>query len=186
MIKAVIFDMFGVVRPDNLPAAYRQMGGDPESDAQFIRDTIVASHLGLASSRVAFAQRLGITPDLWLTTLNADVQNDRELLAYIRKLKASYKTGLLSNIGRGELPRLLAPDELKLFDAAVASGDAGYAKPEAEAYELVAERLAVRLDECVFTDDRQDYCDGARAVGMQAILYQQFAQFKRQLAPLLD
>ena len=42
------------------------------------------------------------------------------------------------------------------------------AKPELEAYEYVADKLGVRLDECVFTDDRELFCEAARACGMQA------------------
>jgi FMN phosphatase YigB (HAD superfamily) len=44
----------------------------------------------------------------------------------------------------------------------------------------------VRLEECVFTDDREDYCEGARAVGMQAILYKNFTQFRADLEKLLS
>src|SRR6185369_3482431 len=98
---------------------------------------------------------------------------DLELLEYIAELRTQYKIGMLSNIGRGGLERRFAPGELdRYFDVVVVSGDIGYAKPEAEAYEITADRLGVRLDECVFTDDREGYCEAARGVGMQAISYQ--------------
>jgi HAD superfamily hydrolase (TIGR01509 family) len=67
----------------------------------------------------------------------------------------------------------------------VSSGEIGYAKPEPEAYEIVAQRLGVRLDECVFTDDRADFCEAARAVGMQAIEFTGLEQFRHALEPLL-
>jgi HAD superfamily hydrolase (TIGR01509 family) len=72
-----------------------------------------------------------------------------------------------------------------LFDVVVASGDIGYAKPEAAAYEITADRLGVRLDECVFVDDREPYCEAARGVGMQAIVYRDFAQFQAELQAML-
>lgn len=188
MVKAIIFDLFGVIRPDALPAMYEKFGGDPERDAQFIHDTIGAANRGLIpNSRSVFAERFAITPEQWQAAFDEYAGNDQRLLDFIVALRAEYKTGLLSNVSRGRLPELFGPGELeKSFDAAVASGDIGYAKPEPQAYETVADRLGVRLSECVFTDDQEDYCDGARAVGMQAILYKSFGQFKDDLSKVLS
>lgn len=186
MIKAVIFDCFGVVRPDNLLATYRHFGGDPEADAEFIHDTIQAANRGLIpSSRGVFAKYFGISEQEWMERITSGEPNDQELLAFIRSLRPKYKTGMLTNVGKGRVNELLKPEELASFDEIVASGDIGFAKPEHEAYEIVADRLGVRLDECIFTDDREDYCDGARTAGMQAILYKNFVQFRRDLATLL-
>jgi HAD superfamily hydrolase (TIGR01509 family) len=93
---------------------------------------------------------------------------------------------MLTNMGQGGIDRWFKPGFLdKYFDAVVASGDVGYAKPQAQIYQIMADSLAVRLDECLFTDDRQEYCDGATAVGMKAILYKDFDQFKKDLEQLL-
>ena len=61
----------------------------------------------------------------------------------------------------------------------------GYMKPDAEIYEYTANQLGVRFDECLFTDDREEYCEAARAVGMQAIHYQSFNLFKAELEKIL-
>ncbi len=74
----------------------------------------------------------------------------------------------------------------KHFDTVVVSGEIGYAKPEPEAYEITADRLGVRLDACVFTDDREHFCEAARAVGMQAIHYQNVDQFRQDLEGVLS
>ena len=86
--------------------------------------------------------------------------------------------GLLRRFPEGELTQY--------FDVAVASSEIGHAKPDAEAYTITAEKLEVAPEECVLIDDRSEYCDGARAVGMQAIVYEDFVQMKRELAGLLD
>jgi len=67
----------------------------------------------------------------------------------------------------------------------VASSNIGFAKPEARAYEITAEKLGVRLDECIMVDDVEAYCLGAEGVGMQAIRYQSFDQMKNELEVLL-
>jgi putative hydrolase of the HAD superfamily len=46
----------------------------------------------------------------------------------------------------------------------------GVRKPDAEAFEAVSRDLGVPLDRILFFDDTQRNIDGARAVGMQAVL----------------
>lgn len=187
MIRAIIFDYFGVIQPDVLPAAYRSFGGDPHKDAQFLHDTITAVNHGyIKSSRPVIAEHLGISTEEWVAALNARRGHDPELLAYILQLRKRYKTGLLSNIGPAGLQVMWEPGELeRYFDVAIASGDVGFVKPEPQIFQLMAERLGVVPNECVMLDDLQKHCDGARAAGMQAIQYRHFAQAKSELESLL-
>jgi len=144
----------------------------------------------LMSSRESseqIAEIFGLTYADYRQQLHAGESKDQTLLDYILSLRATYKTAMLSNVSVGGLARRFEPGELeRYFDVVVASGDIGYAKPEAEAYEITADRLSVRLDECVFIDDREDYCAGAHAVGMQTIVYQSFAQCCAELKALLS
>ena len=57
------------------------------------------------------------------------------------------------------------------FDVILESSKIGFAKPEARAYEIAATELGVRLDECIFIDDREHYLEGAAHVGMKTVLY---------------
>ena len=186
MIKAIIFDCFGVLRPDVLRRAYHKFGGDTEADESFITDTLYASHTGkIASSAPVFAERLGISLDDWMQAITLDA-NDQELLDYIGIVHGTYKIGVLSNVGKDGLLHYFAQKDIDhYFDEVVVSGEIGYAKPEPEAYEIAAAHLSVRTDECIFTDDKRDYCEGAQAVGMRTILYQNFSQFKTELERLL-
>ena len=63
---------------------------------------------------------------------------------------------------------LLAVDEL--FDDVVDSSAVGLRKPDARIYELSLSRLGVSASEAVFIDDAAGNVEGARAVGMQAVL----------------
>lgn len=188
MIKAIIFDYFGVIQPDVLPTAYRSFGGDPDKDAQFLHATITALNHGyIKSSRPVIAERLGISTDDWVRALDERRGHDKELLAYILQLRKHYKTGLLSNIGPGGLQVMWPNGELeKYFDIAIASGDVGRVKPEPEIFQLMAERLGVQPSECIMLDDLQKHCDGARSAGMQAIQYRHFAEAKVELERLLS
>lgn len=188
MTKAIIFDCFGVVRTDVIDETYRHFGGDPDKERQFIRDTLDASTKGTLpnGSGPIFAEHFGTTVKEWNRVMHSLGENDEELLNYANELRKKYKVAMLSNVGKGGLGRFFKPGYLEqYFDEIVASGDIGYAKPEAQAYEYVADKLGVRLDECVFTDDRQRYIEGAQHVGMQTILYKNFEDFKTQLEKML-
>ena len=187
MIRALIFDCFGVIRHDNIRPAYRHFGGDVEKDNQFIIDTVAAANRGMIpNSGVVFAEKLGVSHAEWERVCHEIGALDQELLDHILGLRARYKIGLLSNVSRGGLQRWFTPEELtRYFDYAIGSGDVGHVKPEPAIYELTAERLGVEPSQCVMIDDRQTFCDGAVAAGMQAIQYVDLPQLKRELELLL-
>ncbi|MGH7195875.1 MAG: HAD-IA family hydrolase [Candidatus Saccharimonadales bacterium] len=186
MIKAVIFDCFGVLVEDALSALRQRIG--PEEQQQII-DISHASHRGLIDSEDSnrqIAALLKMSPEQYVLTIqNGEVKNQK-LMEYIANLRKNHKTAMLSNISAGGVKKRFTDSEIAgHFDVVVASGDIGYAKPEPEAYEIAADRLGVLLKECVFTDDKEEYCDGARAVGMRAIMYENFEQFHGELEELL-
>ena len=87
------------------------------------------------------------------------------MVALVRAVRAQgLRTGLLSNAGGCGRPEW--PD---LFDTVVLSGIAGVAKPDPEAFLLVAERLGVAPERCVFVDDLRRNVLGAAAVGMTGV-----------------
>lgn len=97
-----------------------------------------------------------------------------------RARAAGLRTGLLSNAGGCGRPEW--PD---LFDAVVLSGLAGVAKPEAAAYLLVAQRLGVPPQRCVFVDDLRRNVLGAAAVGMTGVHHTGLAATLTELEVLI-
>jgi HAD superfamily hydrolase (TIGR01549 family) len=188
MIKAIIFDCFGVIRVDSLVAAYESLGGDFAADRDFVVRAIDAANAGkIPSSSPIVAEKLGVSEEAWIYANQHASTLNQEVLDYVLELRKTYKTGLLSNISNGGLERWFEAGLLDTyFDISVASGDIGYAKPEAQAYEYVADKLGVRINECVFIDDRQEYVDGATGVGMQALLFTSTSRMKKGLAQLLN
>ena len=189
MIRALIFDYFDVIRqPGNgLRSAYRRLGGNVEKDETFIADVTTAAGYGfITDAEQQLADHLGVTLEQWQRETAGASVNDQELLIFIRQKRAEgYKTGLLTNTGPHTLQTYFEPQELTdTFDAWLTSGDTGHAKPEAAFYRMMADHLSVLPEECVMIDDRPEFCEGARYVGMQAIVYKNFAQFKTELEEL--
>ncbi|MEX2202637.1 MAG: HAD family hydrolase [Actinomycetota bacterium] len=55
-------------------------------------------------------------------------------------------------------------------DAVILSFEVGAAKPSPEIYRAALERLDVEAEDALFVDDQAGYCDGAAALGIQAVL----------------
>ena len=189
MIKAIIFDCFGVVIGDGLHALAAELQpGNPNVSAEIFGLVNWANKGRMSSAELTgqLAQVFGLSVVDYRARVAEGEVKDQALLEYIAGLRVGYKTAMLSNAPDQSLSSRFEPGELeRYFDVVVVSGEIGYAKPEPEAYEITAERLGVRLDECVFTDDRQPYVDGAQAVGMRTILYEDLPQLRAELETLL-
>jgi epoxide hydrolase-like predicted phosphatase len=103
---------------------------------------------------------------------------NEELLAWLRERHADgLRLAMCTNNVREWEPRwrpMLPVDEL--FEVVIDSAFVGARKPEARIYEIVLERLGVRGEECVFLDDFEVNCEGARAAGMRAVHFRSNAQ----------
>ncbi|MBX6334916.1 HAD family phosphatase [Candidatus Saccharibacteria bacterium] len=187
MIKAVVFDCFGVLVGQGYWTVYRKLGGDLERDGAFLDSLLDKVNLGkITSDQLAMlvSGRLGISIDAYRAAMRADQQPNLEVFDYIRELKPRYKIGMLSNVTRASLEQKVPKELLDLFDVLVLSGEAGLLKPDPAIYRLAAERLGVKSEEIVFTDDHEEYVNGARAAGMHAILFRDLTDFKRQFMEL--
>lgn len=190
MIRALIFDYFGVIRTTGLRTAFTQLGGDLSKDEAFIADVTTAAGYGfITDADEQIAQRLGVELSIWKEAVSGAHGNDPVLLAYIAdvlRAQKHLKIGLLSNASSQAGADYFMPGEAtRYFDATLFSGEVGHAKPEAAFYRMIAEKLGVTTQDCVMIDDRKEFCLGAEYVGMQSIEYRNFEQFKADLEKLL-
>ena len=186
MLKAIIFDCFGVLATEGwLPFKAKHFGNDPEL-AEQASNIIHRADRGLISHEAAIAQiaaLAGISPTEFKRAVDRNVPN-QPLFAYLRTLKTKYKLGFLSNISANYLAQIFTPAHLELFDAITLSFESGFIKPQPEAFNRAARELGVEMAECVMVDDRERNVTGARAAGMQTVLYQDVEQLKRELDKL--
>lgn len=189
MIRAIIFDCFGVLVTDALKVIRDDLFlRDPDRALQ-VDQLVRAANLGLIDSKdsnTQVAAILGITYEQYRRKIDEGEARNVRLFDYIFELKNTYKTAMLSNISLPSLQKRFTEEELRTyFDTTVTSGEIGFAKPSPEIYEITADRLGVRCDECVFTDDREVFVEAAKAVGMHGIVYASFTQFQKELRELL-
>jgi len=192
MIKAIIFDCFSVLIGDATKLAASELWStNPERAKQFqaVAHTLDRGVISEEEAGPILAGMLGMSPEALRELRDKGEVRNVELLGYIENsLKGQYKLAVMSNISsRARLDQRFLPGELDtLFDVVVASGDVGYIKPQSEIYRITAERLGVAPEECVMLDDIADFCEGARAVGMQAIQFLSNKQAITDLSTLID
>ncbi len=101
-----------------------------------------------------------------------------EMIELMRALKAGGKRmAILTNNVREWEPlwrSMLPVDEI--FETVVDSAFVACRKPEARIYELTLERLGLAAEACLFVDDIELNCEGAREAGMTAVHFRDNAQ----------
>ncbi len=140
-------------------------------------------------------ERAIIDEDTFLRTFFEDERSfDRE--AFLRMFREGYRflagmEELLAELKeRGVVMHALSnypswylsiEDKLELsrfLEWTFVSWKTGVRKPAAEAYTGAAEALGLPPGACLFVDDRERNCEGARAVGMQALRFESAAQLR--------
>jgi epoxide hydrolase-like predicted phosphatase len=190
MIKAVIFDMGGVIlrtmdRTTRTALAARlNMSCDDlemfvfgnETAAQATVGTIpeethwqaVGAHFGLDEKQMVQFQM-----EFW----QGDAI-DKELRNFIDSLRPKQHTALLSN-AFGNARSMLNhsfPGTLEVFDTIIFSAEVGLAKPDARIYHLVLDKVQVEPAEAIFVDDVRTNIEAANAVGIHGIRFQNTQQ----------
>ena len=61
---------------------------------------------------------------------------------------------------------------LEEFDGVVVSSDVHMIKPDIGIYQYLLEKYELQPKECLFIDDREENVEGARASGMEAVVFQ--------------
>ena len=189
MIKAIIFDCFGVLVGRGFDRTYRMAGGNPVKDRAFIENILGQANLGLISDKefqAAVAGQIGLRTQEWQRVMQNAEQLNIPLLVYIKELHTSYKTAILSNANAGVVNRLIGQRLLdETFDQVIISAEEGIVKPDIRIYQFTIDRLGVLAHECLYVDDREVLLEPAERVGMQVLLYDDYTHTKEAIKKLL-
>jgi len=99
--------------------------------------------------------------------------NIKKIFAFSDVSEISYKTMLN-----------YYPHIFECFDEVMASFQTGYKKPDTQAFYHFLKTHDVKPEDCIFIDDKEVNVLAARAVGMHAIIYNNFVQVEEQLKQL--
>ncbi|MDO8740988.1 MAG: HAD family phosphatase [Candidatus Woesearchaeota archaeon] len=194
MIEAIIFDWGGVLieEPEDMRNSYcARYFKVPKSEFARVYDKFKHDFgRGIISEETFWKNiclELKVDPpnrSLWLDACRHVYSEKKDVISIASSLhKNGYKIGLLSNT---ELPSMkyFCEQKYDMFDICVFSCMEGVIKPERKIYELALERLGVAAKSAVFIDDKENCTDGAKIIGMNAILFKTPEQLKKELALL--
>ncbi|HMH70458.1 MAG TPA: HAD-IA family hydrolase [Candidatus Saccharimonadales bacterium] len=182
MINTLFFDCFGVLYVDVSHAYFSRF---PEHHEALYDLNKQADHgfIDRTTYTQAVAKITGVSEEETARAFSREHVINQPLIDFIRgTLKSRYKIGLISNIGRGWIQDFFDEHQLHdLFEVVVMSSEEGITKPNPLIFERAADRMSVSPDECLFIDDIQANCDGAKQAGMQALLFTTNDQLREAL-----
>lgn len=189
MIRAIVFDCFGVLAEDGWLPFKRKYVRENAQLIEQLADLGKQNEYGLISNDEYFsraAQAVEVQEEVLRAAVNRRVPNEELFEFIVKTLKSRYKIGLLSNANYDVVHELFTKEQSQVFDAAVLSFESKLVKPDSRMFELMVARLGVELDECLFVDDVERYCVAAESIGMKSILYQDLNQCITDIGQLLD
>lgn len=200
MIKNIVFDFGGVLVQYDFKAYFTNILGSKEKGEWFMRNILNDDNNDLLDKGDRpFDEYIAEWKQRWpdyAVALDAFDKNNADIftneipgmVALMTELKEKgYRLLGLSNWHTKvwdimkKFPRIFG-----LLDGYLISHQVHLIKPHKEIFEAFCKEFEVKPDECVFIDDKQKNVDGAKAAGMQAILFKDAKQLKADLGKLLN
>ena len=189
MIKAIIFDCFGVLTTDGWLKFCDTYAKDPaiREEAHRLNQAVDKAEITYRDFISKVSQITGVDVGEVDKQISEPLPKNVPLLNYIKTLHQNYKTGILSNISNPQwFEEYFTEVELYNFDEVVMSSVEGIIKPDPRIFKIMTDRLGVQLYECIFVDDRENNTKAAKALGMKAILYKELPQLKSDIKSYLE
>lgn len=185
MIKAIIFDCFGVLTEDSWHAFRIGLPESLQEPASRLNQQYCRAEISKQAFLQSVAQLTNHSTEEIKQLIDNESNKNHQLLDYIKTLRHEYRIGLLSNVASNWIREyLLTPSEQDLFDAFVFSYEVGITKPDKRIFSLACQKLGVKTGEAIMVDDIDHYCVAAREAGMHTIHYVSFEQFRNELQKL--
>lgn len=196
MIKAVIFDVGGVLIRTTDHSHRRDWEKKLDLSERESEEIIFNSIMGQKAqngeisdgelwSWVGHHLELGHELDAFRNGFWAGDELDMALIDYIRSLRPTYQTAIISNATDGL--RKLLTDQHQIadaFDMIIGSAEEKVMKPNHEIYLIALNRLGRQPAEAVFIDDFAHNIKAAQELGMATIHFQSDTNIPAELARL--
>lgn len=195
MIKAVVFDLGGVLLDWNPRYLYRDVIQD-DTKMEYFLSTVCTDDWNLsldkgrtwADARAEIVTRfpehmdmIDMYWDRWLDMFTGPIHESVDILMDLKR--RGYPLYALSNWNDVKFQVALQEFPfLRLFDGRIVSGDVKLVKPDPAIYQLLLDTYKLNPREIVFIDDRAINVEAARGQGIESIQFISPAQLERDLA----
>jgi 2-haloacid dehalogenase len=193
-IDAVVFDVGNVLLDWNPRHLYRKLFADEERMEWFLAN-ICTPAWNLEQDRgrsfaEAVRELVGRHPEWeleirafderWNETVAGEIEGSSELLSRLKNKGVALYA--ITNFSREKFAQTLTRFAfMHEFEGIVVSAHEGLLKPDAAIYRLFLDRYRREASRCLFIDDSARNVEGARQVGMEAVLFSGAAGLVRDL-----
>jgi epoxide hydrolase-like predicted phosphatase len=195
MIKAIIFDLGGVLVPERIRTIKKSIAeelGTNNLDSLLNKDDLkgktTRGEISLLDLYTDITKNLDtqISPEnllnKHLTIYKREATKlDQDVMSIIESLKGKYSVACLTNteieIAQFNKKRGL----FNHFNKSYISTEMGAMKPQPKIYLRALEDLACLPEEAIFIDNKLEYVDGAKDVGINGILFQSAEKLREEL-----
>lgn len=197
MIKAVIFDLGGVVYTDVMKTTYEKTGRKFNIDPKLVKEVSRPLRIEWQKNKISseefwkqLAEKLKISDvdslkKAWDESFFEISEPNEETIKIIEKLKKNgYKIAVLSNTVEPHVSHHKERKDYNIFPFVFLSSELGMRKPEKEIYEHAVKTMEVKFEECIFIDDIEVNLATAKKLGMKTILFQSTEQLETELKKL--
>jgi len=194
MIKAIIFDMGGVILISKIESGYKKLSELLNISYEDFKEIYNLHHEDMQKGKLKvkdfidiIKNKFNINKDiikLWKKTYLEIMKVNQVLLDLINNLRKNYKILLLSNAPDLHYEINKERKILSYFDDVIISCQVGLIKPEKEIFNLTLEKLKLNPEECIFIDDREEHIVPAKEMRFRTILYRDNQQLINELKEL--
>lgn len=196
-IRAVFFDLGGVIVRTEYQAPRQQLAErlgmeyDDLDRLVFNSDSGIQASIGAITSDQhweAVLKRLKRPSDEVAAIRDAFFAGDivdRTILEFLRSLRGTHQTGLISNAWSDLRDYITREKMIDAFDHIIISAEVGVAKPDPKIFQVALEKARVSPNEAVFVDDFYVNIEGCEKVGMKGIHFKDAQSALAQLKLLL-
>lgn len=133
---------------------------------------IVSEKLSIPSGKVSKIR------EIW----HSSYQSNKRMKELVQNLRKKYKVVAFSNTMKERVDYLDKKyDVLKDFDAFVFSYEHGMTKRNPDFFKKMLEIIGANVEDCLFIDDKEEYLNAAKSLGMKTIMFKGVESFSKEL-----
>lgn len=181
VIKAVLFDIGGVVLKDKLESVYckiaKKLNVSENEFSELLRahkEHLLKGKMSVYDASKLVKEYFKIDYDVvsvWESSYLEVMKINSEIVALVHNLKSNYVVGAISNTMDVHSAINKNRKLYDLFNPMIISCDIGLMKPEKEIFEETLKKLNLKSEECIFIDDRIEHLEIPNSMSFKTIHY---------------
>ena len=192
MIKAIVFDMGGVIIHFDENKYYEYLSKKYNVDENKITNIMIPLinkfdrgdiTLGVLLDSVSKNIGIKIPRKSWNYVFDTDATIDWQMISLIKSLSKNYKIYMLTNVNRSRYFRTNTMLKInnKLFNKKFISCYLHMTKPDRKIYQYVIAKTNLMPNEIIFIDDLIENVNGAREIGINSIVFRGYRDLVSKL-----